>query len=292
MRRMSLLLRLNLALVVVFAAAATVTGFACRAVLQRNAEHEIGTTAELMLDSALAVRDYTATEIAPLLEQQMQTKFLPQSIPFYAATEHFLRLHASRPEYSYQEATLNPTDLRDRAADWQADIIERFRNDPRASQFSGERATPLGLSLYLAKPIRATTECLECHSTANSAPRPLVARYGANNGFGWQVGDVVGAQVVSVPVASAETRATTALHAFVGSLVGVFLALLLVVNLVIYLLVMRPVRRMAKIADRLSVGDITAPDFPTGGGAEIAALGHSFNRMRTSLAKATELLEN
>ena len=292
MKEMSLLLRVNLALVVAFAAAATITGLAFRSVLQRNAEHEIAATAELMLDSALAVRDYTASEIAPLLQEQMQSRFLPQSIPFYAATEHFLRLHASRPDYSYQEATLNPTDLRDRAADWQADIIERFRNDPGANQFSGERATPLGLSLYLAKPIRATNECLECHSTASSAPRPLVARYGSSNGFGWQVGDVVGAQVVSVPVASAEARATTALRAFAGSLVAVFLALLLVVNLVLYLLVIRPVRRMAKIADRVSVGDLAAPDFPASGGAEIAALGHSFNRMRTSLDKATRLLES
>jgi hypothetical protein len=34
-----------------------------------------------MIDSALAARDYTATEVAPLLRGQMQTQFLPQSIP-------------------------------------------------------------------------------------------------------------------------------------------------------------------------------------------------------------------
>ncbi len=59
--------------------------------------------------------------------RRCRVEFLPQSVPFYAATEHFLRLHAERPDYSYQEATLNPTNLRDRATDWQADIIQRFR---------------------------------------------------------------------------------------------------------------------------------------------------------------------
>jgi protein-histidine pros-kinase len=288
---MSLLVRVNIALVVVFTIGATITGLACRSILARGAEHEIRSEAELMIDSALAVRNYTSTQIAPLLRTQMQTEFLPQSIPFYAATEHFLRLHATRPDYAYQEATLNPTDLRDRATDWQADIIQRFRNDTAATEFSGERDTPMGRSLYLAKPIRASSECLECHGPASSAPPTLLARYGSDHGFGWQVGDVIGAQVVSVPSSAAEARAERAFRAFLGSLVAVFLALLLVVNLVLYYLVVRPVRRMAQIADRVSVGDGSAPAFASGGGAEIAALGRAFNRMRTSLDKALKLLE-
>jgi len=288
---MSLLLRVNLALIVVFALGATLTGLACRALLERNAEHEIRAEAELMMDSALAARDYTASEIAPLLHAQMQSQFLPQSVPAYAATEHFLRLHANRPDYAYQEATLNPTNLRDRATDWQADIIQRFRDKAGEHEISGERDTPLGRSMYLAKPIRAEEPCLECHSTAAVAPPTVIARYGSNNGFGWQLGDVVGAQVVSVPIASAEARASRAFRAFLASLIAVFVALLIVVNLVLYLLVVQPVRRMAQIADRVSVGDASAPEFAARGGAEVAALGAAFNRMRRSLDKALKLLE-
>ena len=288
---MSLLLRVNLALIAVFAVGATIAGLACRALLLRNAQHEIRAEAELMIDSALAARDYTATEVAPLLLAQMQTQFLPQSIPFYAATEHFLHLHASHPEYAYREATLNPTNPRDRATDWQADIIERFRNDPSAREVSGERDTPLGRSMYLAKPIRASADCLSCHGTATAAPPTVIARYGSDNGYGWQAGDVIGAQVVSVPVASAQQRAHQAFRAFLASLLALFASLLLVVNLVLYFLVVRPVRRMAEIADRLSVGDRGAPEFATTGGAEIATLARAFNRMRKSLDKALALLD-
>lgn len=288
---MSLLLRVNLALVAVFALGATVTGLACRALLERNAVREIRAEAELMMDSAFAAREYTSKQIAPLLHDQLQTKFLPQSVPAYAATEHFLSLHANRPDYSYEEATLNPTNLRDRALDWQADIIQHFRDQPGATELTGERDTPMGPSLYLAKPIRAQAECLACHSTAAAAPATVIARYGSSNGFGWQAGDVVGAQVVSVPLASAEGRAGRAFSAFLGSLIAVFVVLLLVVNLVLYFLVVRPVRRMAQIAERLSVGDGSAPDFPVDGSEEIAALGKAFNRMRTSLDKAMKLLE-
>jgi nitrate/nitrite-specific signal transduction histidine kinase len=289
---MNLLVRINLALAIIFVLGALITGLACRAVLQTNAEREIVAQAGLMMDSALAIRDYTEEEILPLLHAQMQSEFLPQSVPFYAATQNFLRLHHVHPQYSYKEATLNPTNPRDRATDWEADIIERFRNDATMHEFVGERDTPMGESLYLARPIRAQTGCLSCHSLPAVAPAPVIARYGNNNGFGWQANDVIGAQIVSVPIASAEASARSAFRAFLGSLAAVFVALLVVVNVVLYVVVVRPVRRMAQIADQVSMGDTGAPAFPDGGGAEIAALGRSFNRMRISLEKAVKLLES
>ena len=74
-------------------------------------------------------------------------------MPFYAATQNF-KLRERHPEYTYKEATLNPTNPRDRAADWEGDIIQRFRNDAHAQEVVGERDTPLGKSLYVARPIR------------------------------------------------------------------------------------------------------------------------------------------
>jgi len=289
---MNLLVRINLVLALIFVLGAVSTGIACRAVLQANAEHEVLAQAGLMMDSALAIRDYTESEILPLLHAQMQSEFLPQSVPFYAATQNFLRLHESHPQYSYKEAALNPTNPRDRAADWEADIIQRFRNDRTIREFAGERATPMGQSLYLARPIRAEAGCLSCHSLPAVAPATVITRYGSNNGFGWQADEVIGARIVSVPIASAEASARRAFGAFVVSLSAVFGALLVVVNAFVYAVVVRPVRRMARIADQVSVGDSSAPPFPASGSAEIAALGRSFNRMRISLDKAVRLLES
>jgi len=65
----------------------------------------------------------------------------------------------------------------------------------------------------------------------------------------------------------------------------------LVVNAVVYLLVVRPVRRIATVADGLSVGNTDAGDFPPASGPELTGLTRSFNRMRISLEKAMKLLE-
>jgi HAMP domain-containing protein len=290
-RFMSLLVRINLALAAVFIAAALLVGYVCRAILDVNAQREVMAEAGLMLDSALAIRAYTAGEILPLLSERIQSEFPPQSIPFYAATQNFLRLRERHPEYTYKEATLNPMNPRDRAADWEGDIIQRFRNEPGAAEMVGERDTPMGKSLYLARPIRNEAECSPCHSTPSAAPRTLLARYGSSNGFGWQVNEIVGAQVVSVPFARATANADRAFRAVMVSLVAVFAAVFLVVNAVLYLLVVRPVRQIARVADQLSLGDTTAEDFPQHGAQEIASVGRSFNRMRKSLEKAMKMIE-
>jgi HAMP domain-containing protein len=288
---MSLLLRVNLVIAPVCAVALLVLGWVYRSSLEVDAKREVLTEAGLMADSALAIRAYTANEIDPLLQRQIQNEFLPQSVPFYAATENFLKLRETHPQYAYKEATLNPTNPRDRAADWEADIIQRFRNEPQAHQVVGERDTPVGRSLYLARPIRAERECLECHSLASTAPRAVVARYGSSNGFGWQAGEVIGAQVVSVPFASAEEHASRAFRAVMLWVAGAFLITWAAVNLALYAMVLRPLQAIAQGADRLSVGERAAAQFPSRGAREIVVLAEAFERLRKSLDKALRMLE-
>ena len=266
-------------------------GYACRVILEANAQREVVAEAGLMMDSALAIREYTANEILPLLSERMQKEFPPQSVPFYAATQNFLRLRERHPEYSYKEATLNPMNPRDRPADWEADIIQRFRNDANAPEIVGARETPMGKSLYLARPIRNEAECLPCHGNPSAAPQTLIARYGRAGGFGWQPNEIVGAQVVSVRFASATANADRTFRAFMISLIAVFAAVFVAVNGAVYILVVRPVRRIARVADRLSLGDMSAEQFPLQGAKEIESVTRSFNRMRKSLEKALRLLE-
>jgi HAMP domain-containing protein len=288
---MSLLLRINAALGGVFLLAFALAGYICWTMLESNAQREVLAEAGLMMDSAAAVRSYTSNEILPLISAGMKERFPPQSVPSYAATQNFLHFHEHHPDYSYKEATLNPTNPRDRAAEWEGDIIQRFRNDAQTEQVVGVRDTPMGKSLYMARPIRATPECLVCHSIPSAAPQSLIARYGGDNGFGWQPNEVVAAQVVSVPFASATANADKDFRAFMVLLVSVFAAAFVVVNILLYRLVVRPVRRIALVADQVSQGDMSAPEFPHGGAPEIASVTRSFERMRKSLEKALRLLE-
>ena len=160
-----------------------------------------------------------------------EREFLPQSIPFYAATEAFNYFRQQYPDYAYKEAALNPTNPRDRTSDWEMDVVNMFQNDPGKKEFVGRRDTPGGPELYVSAPIRVDDKsCLICHGVAGSAPPELVKLYGANNGFGWKLNDVVGAQIVGVPAQVAQNRVLTAQKTIMLWLACVFAVLWALIN--------------------------------------------------------------
>lgn len=287
---MNLLVRLNVVLVVAFTLAGWIAHEVCVSFQQSDAKREVLATAGLMLDSALASRAYTADEIDPLLMSHMQDGFLPQSIPFYAATQTFAALRKLHPDFTYKEATLNPTNPRDRATDWETDIIDQFRNHPSARQIEGERATPIGRALYLARPIHAQAECLTCHGLASAAPAALIARYGHDNGFGWQPNEVIGAQIVSVPFADAVEGARHLFSGVTTVIMVVLVVLLGIANVTVYWMVVRPLREMTRRANEVSLGQGAGVTFASRRGDEIAALAEAFERMRKSLDKAMKMI--
>jgi hypothetical protein len=161
-------------------------------------------------------------------------EFHPQSIPFFAATEAFNYFRQAHPDYAYKEAALNPTNLRDRTVDWEADVVSVFRKNPAKTEFIGTRDTPSGACLFVSAPIKAEKNCLECHSTPDKAPAEIVKLYGSVNGFGWKEGDIVGAQIVSVPATVSENIAGSAFRSILIWLIGIAALVFALVNVVLF----------------------------------------------------------
>lgn len=291
---MKLLAKLNLLLILVFGLGLVLIAMNARSFLLEDAKKTVLNQAELMAASSKATRDYTEEEISPILENTPEHKneFLPQTIPFYAATVTFNRLRKTFPDYTYKEATLNPTNLVDRASDWEADIVNDFRNHPEKTQVVGERNTAVGQSLYLARPIPVEAGCLTCHSQPSVAPTALVKRYGTQNGFGWHPNEIVAAQIISVPMSVPVRMANEGFRNLLITLGTIFFAAIALIDIGMYYLVIQPLRRVSQSADRISTGEIDLPPLPVSGKDEIALVTTSFNRMHTSLKKAMEMLNN
>jgi HAMP domain-containing protein len=288
---MGLRLKFNIVLTLVFAAGVGVSAWVSHELLQNNAKQEVLRNAGLMMEAALSVRGYTVSQVKPHLEPLLEASFLPQTVPAYAATETFNSLRKKYPDFSYKEATLNPTNPRDRAVEWEADVVNSFRNASDQKELTGERDTPGGRMLYIARPIQIKDPaCLACHSVPSAAPASMIKLYGENNGFGWKHMEVIGAQVVSVPMSLAVKNANDIFMVFMGSLGAIFVVTFVVLNLMLSLMILRPIQRMSAAADQVSQGDFDVPEFGKGSD-EISVLGTSFNRMRRSLQKAFKLIE-
>jgi protein-histidine pros-kinase len=250
---MKLRSKFNLVMVTVFLAGLAISGLVSWRLLQQSAREEVIENAGIMMGAALSIRGYTVEQIRPLLSRTPSDAFLPQTVPAFAATETFNALRTSYPDFSYKEAALNPTNPRDRATDWEADIIQHFRDD--------------------------------------AAPAKLVARYGDANGFGWQMHEAIGSQIVSVPMSLPLAKAQRAFGVLMLSLFAVFVALFAALNLLLGRMVIRPITEISRVADAVSMGDLSVPEFHEGSQDEIGTLRASFNRMRRSLERAMEMLQ-
>ena len=290
---MKLLVKFNLLFLTVMLLGLLVSGYVTRSLLQDNAKEETLNNARLLIEKALAVRGYTSSQITKLLATQMKYEFLPQSVPSYSAVEVLTTLQSKYPQFSYKEATLNPTNPRDRATGWEVDIVNQFRSGSELTEVIGQRDTPTGPSLYIARPLRITNPaCLGCHSSVEAAPKTMIDKYGPANGFGWTLNEVVGAQIVSVPMDVPLQRADRSFQVFMTAQLAVFIAVGVVLNLMIWLVIVRPVTRLSSLADRVSQGEMDAPEFDNRSSDEIGNLAASFNRMRTSVVQAMRMLDN
>ena len=253
---MGLRLKFNLVLLFVFMLGLGVSGYVSYDLLHKTARDEVLRNAGVMMEAALSMRQYTVSQVRDRLAQK-EGEFLPQSVPAFAATEIMNQLRKKYPDYAYKEAALNPTNPRDRAVEWEADVVNAFRNDPSRGEISGTRETPTGMSMFLARPFQIKDPaCLACHTTAEIAPASMVKLYGTNNGFGWKLNEVIGAQVVSVPMSLPIQNANRAFYTFMASLTGVFVVLFIILNFMLSVMIVAPITVMSDAADRMSTGDL------------------------------------
>lgn len=295
-QKLNLEAKFNVFLTIVFIVGSIVSGSLLFKVLEQHAEAEVSSKAELIIQTMNSVRDYTSGNIAPLLNPRLETDqtFIPETIPAFSATEVFqkLRRNDDYRSFFYKEATLNPTNLRDKVDSFENTLVERFRNEAATKELSGFRDLPGGKIFYIAHPLQIKKEsCLRCHSTPNRAPKSLINTYGSDNGFGWKLGDIVAAQVISVPAEEVFNNAQDALKLIMAILIGIFAVILLTVNYLLRRAVIRPIRKMARTAESVSLGQMDS-EFEHKSQDEIGLLATAFNRMKSSLEISMKLLNH
>lgn len=288
--------KLNLLLLLIFIVVVTTSGWAFSVILERYAEQEVASQAFLLLETMGSVRDYTSNQINPELAPRLETeeRFLPQTVPGYSAREVFEGLR-SREQYSdffYKEATLNPTNPRDKVDEFEAALVERFRKQSAQKELTGFRSLPSGDIFYVARPIAISKEsCLRCHSTPQAAPKSQLATYGSDNGFGWTLNEIVAAKVVSVPASKVLSAARHLQFLVIGILSGFFLMAILIINLFLKFAVTKPLKQMAKLSREVSTGNMEG-EFEHYANDEIGILAASLNRMKVSLEMAMNMLNS
>jgi protein-histidine pros-kinase len=285
-------LRFGVILAFCFVLGVMVAGYISYTLEFRQAREEVTEKAHVLLTTALSVRAYTVEEVADLIGELGNEKaFHPQMVPSYAAQTTMKRLQMEFPEYTYRESSLNPTNVADRASDWEVGLIRAFRQDAAVTELSGEVGLGTDSRFYVSRPIRLSNPaCLECHTTPDVAPKSMVAKYGTGNGFNWTMGDIVGVQIVEVPVLPTRQKAFNGVLITVGSLTCVFVLTAAIFLMLLRRYVTSPLRSITRSAqslslDRMPLGSDNASQLD----GQFRDLEQAVTRLKTSLDQATRL---
>ncbi len=293
--------RMNLLLLGILFTGLVVAGASFSVGEVRRVQAEELERAQLLMDLANVTRLYTNDEVRPLFEYG-STAFHKAMVPSYASrriTEALLEKEKYRG-YSIREAALRPINADNRADDWEAGIIRGFKDHPPADGYSleepvsvnGMRSMPAGDVFFLAEPIvvppEAQFHCLVCHGAPDQVPAAMLAEYPGAAGLNWTEGEVVGAQIVTVPIATALKHRKERLATLLLSLLAVFTLIYVAANALLARHFLGPMRTMTDSAEKMSRGE-EAPWIDEGLPGEQGRLGAAINRLKRSQDKALEI---
>ena len=261
--RLSLGTKFSLALLVILVLSVVFSTLVLGSVLQHQAENNVTARGEALLGMINAVRGYTSGHIRPLLADEVatETAFTPERVPAFSARAVFdnLREITDFEDFTFKEATPDPMNPSNQADAFEVDLMQRFINDPGLGEVSDFRTRDGERVFFIARPLLANNaSCLDCHGDPAEAPPALIASYGDQNGFGWQVGDVIAVQTVYVPAEEVLSAARRSQVMLLGIFVGISLAIIGLINFVLKPTVIRPIAKVAEVAAKMAEDSLDA----------------------------------
>jgi len=302
--RLSLSTRFTLILSGVFFVGIAIGGFAYWRTLQQRAQEEIASQGLLLIESMNAVRGYTTKNIRPLLVADLSTspEFISETVPAFSARTVFknFRDQEDFSTYLYKEAAINPTNPLDNADAFESDLFTQVSNSETGGEVSGFRTLDEKRLFYIARPLKIGNEsCLECHSTPDQAPASLIATYGDQGGFGWQLGQVIAVQIIYVPAEEVFNSAIRSFTLVMGVFVITFALVILLINSLLKRYVIQPVYVLSGLADKISADENFATELESAAlqsitkrPDELGSLAQVFKKMAADIQTRTGMLKN
>jgi PAS domain S-box-containing protein len=260
-----------------------------------NYENLANKQLELALNFDLAIRDYVAENIRPLMFKLLpEGRFIPKTMSTsFVARNIFNKVQTKFPDYIIKFSADNPRNPVNLAGPEELNMIKYFNENPQKKVWTGE--INIGDKSYFAKfsAMRMEKTCLRCHGNPADAPAELLEIYGSKASFNLPLGEIIGLDTIAIPKEKvAALFFNDAIKNF--TLLGGGLFLLCISLVFIFKFVITD--RLSRIAEHFvhteeKDGVVEIRPIEIGGRDEITTLTNNFNKLANKLNDYYTLLE-
>ncbi|MFN7065934.1 MAG: DUF3365 domain-containing protein [Aquificaceae bacterium] len=242
-------------------------------------------------------REYVRKTLRPLIFDLLerakgcvQEDFIleAQSSSFFTAST-FSIFNEKMPDFKLRQVAYNPINPKNEPKPEEAKIID-FMRATNSKEYTGIVEIEGKKFFVHAFGKVADAGCMLCHSKREVMPKTLVTKYNPQYDPNWQVGELVGAVIVSSPMDLVITRAQ--LNGIIRGLVvfGIFVGISLFILIALDRLVFKPIEELQRKAEDIARGNLDE-EIEVKSEDEIGKLAESFERMRVSIKKVMDLLK-
>jgi signal transduction histidine kinase len=169
--------------------------------LVTDTEHK----ASLVLSQVEAVQAYVREVLRPSMYELLPPDaFILEAMSTSFVTRKVMSdFNVQGDQFRYRRVAVGARNPDYEADPFERGVMERFAADPQLTRL--EEITDRGGEevFVAARPVRFEPSCLRCHGDPADAPKALLARYGSERGFWRDSGELVGLDMVTMPVAGA-----------------------------------------------------------------------------------------
>ncbi len=176
--------------------------FALNLHLERIMETEAREKATLILSQVGAVQGYVRTKLRPAMYRMLpEDQFVLEAMSTSFVTRLVMSdLNLAKEAFLYRRVGIGARNPDYEANALERELIGRFEKDPGVVLIEEYVEEDGEQHFITARPQRFEMSCLHCHGTPEAAPSELIERYGAERGFGREVGQLAGIDMVSLKV--------------------------------------------------------------------------------------------
>lgn len=158
---------------------------------------------EFYISAVEATRTYVKEVLRPKMYEILpEDHFVVEAMSTsFVGRDIMGRVHGRFKNFRYKRASKRPMNPFNEADALELEMIAKFNADPNLREWSGivEKESQAFYTRFRA--IYVESECMRCHGIPDQAPPAIQERYGSGSkGYGYQLGEVVAADTVYIPV--------------------------------------------------------------------------------------------